>query len=342
MKVVVIGATGYGGLELIRLLQQHPHFELTALVSTSRAGEAVEKAFPHLTHLQMEWQELDVDQLSEQGEWIFFATPAGVSSQWAPAFLQRGCKVVDLSGDFRLSATSYQEWYGREPANEKWLNQAVYGLSEWYAPSIAKAELVSNPGCYPTASLLALLPVLQERLIDQRQVIIDAKSGISGAGRTAATDLLFSERQENVKPYKTNGHQHIPEIERYAQKSGCTGTKVTFIPHLIPMVRGLIVTIYSPLQRNCTHVEIEAIYQEHYQEKPFVRLMSEGVPQSKQVLGSNYCDIGWQIDQRTGQLVIVAVIDNLVKGAAGQAIQNANLQAGFPETCGLENSPVYP
>lgn len=342
MKVVVIGATGYGGLELVRLLQQHPHFELSTLVSTSRAGETVEESFPHLKHLQMEWQALDVDQLAEQGDLIFFATPAGVSSRWAPAFLQRGCKVVDLSGDFRLSAPSYQEWYGREPADEKWLKQAVYGLSEWYASSIAKAELVSNPGCYPTASLLALLPVLQAEVIDQRQVMIDAKSGISGGGRSAVTDLLFCERQENVKPYKTDGHQHIPEIERYAQEIGCSGTRVTFIPHLIPMVRGLMVTIYSPLRSSCTDDELAAIYQEHYQEKPFVRLMREGVPQSKQVLGSNYCDIGWQIDQRTGQLILVAVIDNLVKGAAGQAIQNANLQAGLPETCGLENSPLYP
>jgi N-acetyl-gamma-glutamyl-phosphate reductase len=302
----------------------------------------VKKSFPHLTHLQMEWQALDVDRLSEQGDWIFFATPAGVSSQWAPAFLQRDCKVVDLSGDFRLSADSYQEWYGREPADEEWLNQAVYGLSEWYASAIAKAQLISNPGCYPTASLLALLPVLKAGLIDQRQIIIDAKSGISGAGRSAVTDLLFSERQENVKPYKTHGHQHIPEIERYAQESGRSDTRVTFIPHLIPMVRGLIVTIYSPLQRTCTHDEVAAIYQEHYQEKPFVRLMQEVVPQTKQVLGSNYCDIGWQIDQRTGQLILVAVIDNLVKGAAGQAIQNANLQAGLPEGCGLENSPLHP
>ena len=343
MKTVIVGATGYGGVELIRILQNHPYFKIGSLISSSKAGESIKDLYPHLEHCSDSLNELQVDAICEQGECIFFATPAGVSSQWAPLLVERGKVVIDLSGDFRLATEDdYQEWYGKPAAPQHLLDQAVYGLSEWYHSQVKTANLIANPGCYPTAILLALAPVLQEGWIRTESLIIDAKSGVTGAGRTAHQSMGFSEVNENLRPYKVNGHQHIPEIERYASQLANEKVKVNFVPHLVPMNRGILVTIYADLVDHYSNQDLYELYMEVYGSKLFVRIVGQKWPQTKQVQGSNYCDIGFHVDERTGRLILLSVIDNLVKGAAGQAIQNANIRMGFAEEAGLSFSPLFP
>lgn len=343
MNVVIVGATGYGGLELVRLLNQHPYLQINALISTSQAGESIKRIYPHLQHLPYTFDELNEDVLCEQGELIFFATPPGVSSQWAPRLVEQDKIVIDLSGDFRLqSETDYQNWYGRPAAKQEWLNQAVYGLSECFRSEIQSAHLISNPGCYPTATLLALAPLLLEGWISTDSLIIDAKSGVTGAGRAVNPSLLFSEVNESLKPYKVTDHQHIPEIERFATKLSKQKCQVNFIPHLVPMNRGILVTIYAEPTTRLSIEELQDLYLEKYREAPFIRIMGENCPQTKQVQGSNFCDIGFYLDSRTGRLILFAVIDNLMKGAAGQAIQNANLRLGYREETGLMSTPLFP
>lgn len=343
MKAVIVGATGYGGVELIRLLQNHPHFEIGSLVSSSKSGKPISEIYPHLEHMSYSLDELDLDSICEQGECIFFATPAGVSSKWAPLLVERGKMVIDLSGDFRLSTEQmYKEWYGKPAAPQKWLDQAVYGLSEWFHDQVKNANLISNPGCYPTATLLALAPVLKEGWISTESLIIDAKSGVTGAGRSSNQAMSFSEVNENLRPYKVDRHQHIPEIERYSSHIANQKVTVNFIPHLVPMNRGILVTIYADLVDHYTHEDLDQLYRDTYEHQPFVRVIKQGWPQTKQVQGSNFCDIGFHVDSRTGRLILLAVIDNLVKGAAGQAIQNANIRMGFAQESGLLSSPLYP
>jgi len=343
LKTVIIGATGYGGVELIRLLQNHPHFEIGGLISSTKAGESIQDLYPHLAHCSYSLRELTLDTICELGECVFFATPAGISSQWAPLLVERGKVVIDLSGDFRLATEQiYQAWYGKDAAPQRWLDQAVYGLSEWFTAQIQSANLIANPGCYPTAALLALAPVLQAGWIRTESLIIDAKSGVTGAGRTAQQAMSFSEVNDNLRPYKVDGHQHIPEIERYATELAKHEVKVNFIPHLVPMNRGILVTIYADLEDQYTNQDLYELYRETYESKPFVRIVGQRWPQTKQVQGSNFCDIGFHVDQRTGRLILLSVIDNLVKGAAGQAIQNANIRMGFAEEAGLTDSPLFP
>lgn len=343
MKTVIIGATGYGGVELIRFLQHHPYFDIGSLISSSKAGESINNLYPHLEHLTDSLDELHIDSICEQGDCIFFATPAGISRQWAPAFVERGKIVIDLSGDFRLATEqAYEEWYGKPAASQQWLDQAVYGLSEWFHSQIKEANLIANPGCYPTATLLALAPVLQEGWIHTESLVIDAKSGVTGAGRTAHQSMGFSEVNENLRPYKVDGHQHIPEIERFASQLAKRDVKVNFIPHLVPMNRGILVTIYADLVSDYTNKDLAELYTDVYASKPFVRIVQQRWPQTKQVQGSNFCDIGFHVDPRTNRLILLAVIDNLVKGAAGQAIQNANIRMGLEEETGLMFSPLFP
>lgn len=341
---MIIGATGYGGIELIRLLLQHPQIELAAFVSTTQAGEEIAQMYPHLAHLESYWEALDIEKLAEKGDLFFFATPPGVSGKLAPAFLEYDKLVIDLSGDFRLGSHDYERWYQRPAAPVEWQNQAVYGLSEWEKEKIATAQLIANPGCFATAVLLALLPLLKHRVIDSQRIVVDGKTGVSGAGRNAKKELLYTELNENIRPYRITGHQHIPEMEHYISHFAQLDMKLTFVPHLIPLNRGIIVTIYGSLAHNHKYSkeDLLEVYRHYYSESPFIRLMSQGVPQSKQVQGSNYCDIGWEIDERTGQLIVIATIDNLVKGAAGQAIQNANIRLGLPQESGLLGSPLYP
>ncbi|SHE95812.1 N-acetyl-gamma-glutamyl-phosphate reductase [Seinonella peptonophila] len=342
MKAVIIGATGYGGLELIRLLQSHPQIDALSCVSTSQSGEAIAKIYPHLTHMKSRLEALEIDQLVQGDELIFFATPHGVSSQLAPSFIEKGCVVIDLSGDFRLPGDEYRQWYQREPAPPQWQKKSIYGLTEWVDDTILDASLIANPGCFATASLLAILPLLKHQLIEPR-LVIDGKTGVSGAGRTADATFIFSELNENIRPYRVVGHQHIPEMERYAKLfSGQPEVLITFTPHLVPMTRGMIVTIYAHVRPEYQAFDFNEVYQTYYEKSPFIRLFPNGFPQSKHVQGSNFCDIGWSFDQRTNQLIIIAAIDNLVKGAAGQAIQNANLRFGYPQESGLLFSPLSP
>ena len=343
MNTVVIGSTGYGGVELIRLLENHPEARIGALVSSSQPREPLRAVYPHLSHMEETLEELDPDRLCEAGEVIFFATPPGVSSRWAPRFAERGKVCIDLSGDFRLTGEAYRRWYGREPAPGDWLERAVYGLSEWYAEQIRSASLISNPGCYPTASLLALIPLLRERAIDPDTIVIDAKSGVSGAGRGLKLNTLFCEVNENLRPYRVDAHQHTPEIERYASEAWGSPVRVTFIPHLVPMNRGILITLTARAAEGWTRRRLEEMTAGFIRRLPLSRIRPENDwPGTKQVQGSNYCDLAVHLDERTGRVIVMSVIDNLVKGAAGQAVQNLNLRMGWDETAGLEGLPLYP
>lgn len=344
MRVVIVGSTGYGGIELIRLCQDHPELEFGALISTSAADEPIGAVYPHLSHLEVSLSGMTEDGIAAAGEVVFFATPAGVSSEWLPRLREKGLICIDLSGDFRLDSPEvYETWYSRPGPDEAYLAQAVYGLCEWNADAIRASDLISNPGCYPTAALLGLLPLLHRRLIEPQSIMIDGKSGASGAGRSAKTPLLFTEINENVRPYKVDGHQHIPEIELGGQRFADQDVQVMFTPHLIPMSRGICCTMYATLADGVTAAQIADAFQTQYEAAPFVRLRPEGHwPQTKDVSGSNYCDIGFYVDTRTGRVVVMSVVDNLVKGASGQAIQNLNIRMGWPETTGLTGSPVYP
>lgn len=344
MKTVIVGATGYGGVELIRLLLNHPYFEVNGLITSSKSGKQIKQIYPHLKHVTKPLEQLELDVLCDKGDVIFFATPPGVSSEWAPQLVEQGKIVIDLAGDFRLhSSQLYQEWYQRPAAPQQWLDQAVYGLSEWYQTKIATAQLIANPGCYPTATLLALIPLLRAGWLSPHSLIIDAKSGVTGAGRSSKQSMIYSELNDNLLPYKVDGHQHIPEIEQYATQFAEQKVKVNFIPHLVPMNRGILVTIYADqLPSDVNEKKLAELYHETYQKAPFVRVMESGWPQTKHVQGSNFCDIGFHLDQRTGRFILLAAIDNLVKGAAGQAVQNANIRMGYPEQTGLTALPIFP
>lgn len=345
MRVAIIGATGYSGVELIRLLLQHPHVEIKSVISGSQSGKELASIYPHLSSIMdHQLDNLDVDRIASEVDLVFFATPSGVSRESMPLFIDRGIKCIDISGDFRLkSGESYRKWYKHEPADSKYLEQAVYGLSEIYAEQIKGASYIANPGCYPTATLLGLIPILKNEWIQPDTIIIDGKSGVSGAGRGASLGTHYVEVNENVKAYKLGAHQHIPEIEQTLSNVSNKDIKVTFSTHLIPMTRGIMCTMYAQLTELKTAGEVIELYNEFYKEHPFVRVRPEGVwPSTKEVYGSNYCDLGFMVDERTGRLTIVSVIDNVVKGAAGQAVQNLNLQNGWDITTGLSFTPVYP
>lgn len=341
----MIGGTGYGGVELIRLLAHHPYAQLTSVVSHSQSGKALAEVYPHLHGIMEQTLDaFDVQQLAQDHDLVFLAAPSGVSKDILPQLVEQGVRCIDLSGDFRLKDPRlYPEWYNHDPAQETYLQEAVYGLSEIYREDIAQAKFIANPGCYPTATLLGLIPLLKEGWIDPHTLIIDAKSGVSGAGRKQSLGTHFSETNENLKVYKLGAHQHIPEIEQILSSVGQKEVKITFSTHLVPMTRGIMCTMYTQLQEAKATQDIIDLYHSFYEGHAFVRIRPEGVwPATKEVYGSNYCDIGFANDQRTGRLIIVAVIDNVVKGAAGQAIQNMNIMNAWDETAGLNVLPVYP
>lgn len=350
VRVAIIGSTGYGGVELVRLLSQHPYLHLSALCSSSLAGQSFIAEYPHLQETLPDdvhtLEQIDVQQLCKKVDVVFISAPAGVSAKIAPLLLAEGVRVIDLAGDFRLKqADVYAQWYRHQPPAPSLLSQAVYGLSEVYASAISHASLVANPGCYPTAATLGLVPALLAQAIDPATIIIDAKSGVSGAGRALQQHVHFSEINENVKAYKVNTHQHIPEIEQVlSEQYGATVT-VTFTTHLMPMTRGLMCTTVASVKEAqwCDVDRWIAQYKQYYSDHPFVRIRPAGTwPATKEVYGSNYCDIGFSVDPRTNRVTIISVIDNLVKGAAGQAIQNANVMYGFPAHTGLLGIPLYP
>ncbi len=345
VKASIVGASGYSGLELIRLLLSHPEVEINTIVSPSNAGTNVHDVFPHLTNIQVsQFEALDTEKLAEESDVIFFATPAGVSSQSVPSLLNKGVPMIDLSGDFRLkNGGLYEKWYNHSSPPEGALAKAVYGLSEYYSEDIKSANLIANPGCYPTATLLGILPVIQKGWADPSSLIIDGKSGLSGAGRKTSLTAHYSEVNENVSAYKLGKHQHIPEIEQVISNQIGEDLKVSFSTHLVPLTRGMMCSMYVNLSHDLSEAEVIDLYQSIYEDHPFIRVMPEGkCPSTKGVSGSNYCDIGLSVDPRTNRLTIISVIDNLMKGAAGQAVQNMNLRFGYPETAGLSLSPVFP
>lgn len=345
MKVAIIGGTGYGAVELARFLQGHPYAELTTIISHSQDGVSFSEVYPHMTEIiDQSMESLDVKTLSKKVDLVFFATPSNVSKDIAPALVEQGLTCIDLSGDFRLdSPLLYQTWYGAPAAEQDYLDQAVYGLSEIYRQEIKEAKLIANPGCYPTATLLGLIPAIQGKFITHQSIIVDGKTGVSGAGRGLSLAVHFSEMNDNTKAYKLGEHKHIPEMERFLTKEAKDSVQVNFTPHIVPVTRGIMTTIYADLQEEITQSEIEAFYQTFYQNAPFVRIRKSGsIPSTKEVYGSNYCDIALHVDKRTGKLIIVSVIDNLVKGAAGQAIQNMNIMNDWDEMAGLNVAPIYP
>jgi N-acetyl-gamma-glutamyl-phosphate reductase len=345
MKAAIIGGTGYSSIELMRLLNQHPFIDVTNITSNSQSGSLLDDIYPHtVSIIDQTLQSFDVDQLARTADVVFLATPSGVSKKMVPALLDKGVKCIDLSGDFRLkSAESYQAWYKHSAAEEEYLAKATYGLSEIYSEKIRTSSFIANPGCYPTATLLGLIPAVKTQLIDTKSIIIDAKSGVSGAGRGVSLATHFSEVNENLKVYKVGSHQHIPEIEQVLAVESGEPQAITFTTHLVPMTRGIMCTIHASLLGQMKTSDLVELYSDFYQNHPFVRVRPEGrFPSTKEVLGSNFCDIGLYVDERTGRLTIISVIDNLVKGASGQAIQNLNLMNGWDVRTGLLDIPVYP
>lgn len=344
LRAAIVGSTGYGGVELMRLLFNHPYVDITSVISSSSAGAPVTDGYPHLQHIiEQNLDEVDIAQISEQADIVFTATPSGVSTKLVPQLIDAGCQVIDLSGDFRLSRNDYKAWYGLEAATDNYLEQAVYGLSEIYADQVKGARFISNPGCYPTSVLLGLIPALEAGWIDREPIIIDGKSGASGAGRTVGLGLHYAELNENFKAYKVNKHQHIPEIERYLSESAGEKVTTTFTTHLVPMTRGILCTMYANMNEPKTDEQYVELYRQYYEGHPFIRIREVGTwPATKEVWGSNYCDIGFSTDERTGRVTILSAIDNVVKGAAGQAVQNLNLMMGWDESTGLGLVPVYP
>lgn len=345
MKAAIIGGTGYSALELIRLINKHPHLELGPIISSSNAGTVFSEVFPHAAGtIDSVMASFDAEKISGEAGIVFLAVPSGISKTLVPELSENGVRCIDLSGDLRLkSPQAYEKWYRHSPADEQIINQSVYGLSEIYAETIKNSRIIANPGCYPTASLLGLLPIVKNGLADLHSIIIDAKSGVSGAGRGVSLGTHYSEVNENIKAYKLGSHQHIPEIEQILSSEAGEPVMVTFTAHLAPMTRGILATIYVNLKQSVSSEEIRKLYSEFYSGQPFVRVRPEGnFPATKEVAGSNYCDIGLFLDERTNRLTIVTAIDNLMKGAAGQAIQNANLMNGWDVRAGLEDLPFYP
>ncbi|PFB68783.1 N-acetyl-gamma-glutamyl-phosphate reductase [Bacillus cereus] len=344
MKVAIIGATGYGGIELIRLLEQHPYFSIASLHSFSQVGECITNVYPHLRNILVHTlQEINAEEIEKEAEIVFLATPAGVSAELTPKLLAVGLKVIDLSGDFRMKdPLIYEQWYKRAAAKEEVLSEAVYGLSEWKKSEIQNANLIANPGCFATASLLAILPLVRSGMIEEDSIIIDAKSGVSGAGKTPTTMTHFPELYDNLRIYKVNEHQHVPEIEQMLAEWDRETKPITFSTHLIPISRGIMVTLYAKVKREMEIEQLQKLYEETYEQSAFIRIRTQGeFPSPKEVRGSNYCDMGIAYDERTGRVTVVSVIDNMMKGAAGQAIQNANIVAGLEETTGLQHMPLY-
>ena len=344
MNVSIVGATGYGGLELIRFLGNHPNMKISSLHTSSQFGRNIHEENAQLMHMDYTLEAIDAEKIAKQSDIVFLATPSGVSAKLIAEFADLDLKVIDLSGDLRLQTVGeYEKWYKKDPAPQHIIEKAVYGLAEWNKEQIEQADIISNPGCYPTATLLGLAPLFTEGWATGEDVIVDAKSGVSGAGKSPSANTHYSDMNENFKIYKVNQHQHIPEVEQQLTR-WFAGTKpISFNTHLVPMTRGIMSTMYVKVNRQTSTKEVRDLYETVYANRPFVRVQPLGkFPSTKQVYGSNFCDIGVDYDERTGRVVIVSVIDNIVKGAAGQAIQNANILMGLKETAGLWSAPLYP
>src|SRR4030042_2115143 len=337
-RVGIIGATGYTGVELLRLLLLHPEVEVTALTSQKYAGVPIDQVFPPLMkHLQLKCEELAVDPISKKTDFIFTALPHKTAMETVPLFYRQGKKVVDLSADFRFKdAGVYERWYQKHTSADL-LSESVYGLPELHREKIRNAKIVGNPGCYPTGALIGLIPLFKKGMISYESVVIDSKSGVSGAGRDVVLGSLFCEVNEGVKAYNIYKHRHMPHIEQELSQLVRKKIAVNFVPHLIPMDRGILTTLYVNFNQKVKADDVANAFEEHYRKEPFVRLHPKGkLPNTKDVRGSNYCDIGIVVDELGGRGVIVTAIDNLVKGASGEAVQNMNIMLGYPATMGLD------
>jgi N-acetyl-gamma-glutamyl-phosphate reductase len=344
LKVAIVGASGYTGVELIRLLSNHPEVEITAVTSEQSAGKDISSIFPSLINIfDKTLEHLDADLIAKKADLIFTALPHQKAMDVVPHFLKAGKKVIDLSADFRIKdASTYGAWYEEHKAPEL-LKEAAYGLPELHREEIKKARLIANPGCYPTSAILALAPLLKNGLIAPETIVIDSKSGVSGAGRSATQDTHFPEANEGFKAYKVAEHRHTPEIEQELGLLANSPVIVTANPHLLPVNRGILSTVYASVKKDVDEDFIIGLYNKFYGKERFVRVYHKGsFPNISNVRGSNFCDIGIRLDNRTGRVVIISAIDNLVKGASGQAVQNMNIMYGFAEDMALKGLPFFP
>ena len=345
IKVGIIGATGYAGGELVRILMGHKEAEIVWYGSRSYIDQKYADVYRNMFQIvDAKCMDDNIEALADQVDVIFTATPQGFLASVINENILGKTKIVDLSADFRIKDVKvYEKWYGIEHKSPQFIEEAVYGLCEVNRDKVKGARLIANPGCYTTCSILTAYPLAKEGIIDMRTLIVDAKSGTSGAGRGAKVPNLFCEVNENMKAYGVASHRHTPEIEEQLGYASGENVTISFTPHLVPMNRGILATEYATLKKDVTGEEVKAIYDKYYADEKFVRVLDEGVcPETKWVEGSNYVDIGFKLDPRTNLIVMMGAIDNLVKGAAGQAVQNMNLLFGLPESEGLELVPMFP
>lgn len=345
IKVGIIGATGYAGGELVRILMGHKEAEIIWYGSRSYIDEKYASIYQNMFQIvDASCMDDNIEQLAEQADVIFTATPQGYCASLLKEEVLAKTKVIDLSADFRIKdVATYEKWYNIEHKSPSFIKEAVYGLCEINREAIKRARILANPGCYPTCSFLSIYPLIKAGLIDTNSIIIDAKSGTSGAGRGAKIDQLYCEVNENIKAYGVASHRHIPEIEEQLSYIAREKVTINFTPHLVPMNRGILVTAYASLSGKVNEEDVRAVYDSCYEKERFVRVLEKDIcPQTKWVEGSNYVDVNFKIDERTGRIIIMGAMDNLVKGAAGQAVQNMNLMFGLEETEGLELVPMFP
>jgi N-acetyl-gamma-glutamyl-phosphate reductase len=344
--VGIIGASGYGGVQLVRLLLEHPEVEIAYLGGDSSAGKKFASLYPHLTNrVDLDVEEIDLALVSDRCKIVFLGLPNGLACSIAPTLIAKGCKVLDLSADYRFrNLDTYTAWYKQERTDREIATQAVYGLPELYRNQIEQSSLIGCPGCYPTATLLAISPLLKQGLILPETLIIDAKSGTSGGGRQAKVNMLLAEADNSLGAYGVTNHRHTPEIEQICTELARQEVKIQFTPHLIPMVRGILSTVYATLRDpGLVREDLITIYNAFYRSSSFVNILPSGIyPQTKWACGTNLCHIGIEVDPRTGRVIVMSAIDNLIKGQAGQALQCLNLMMGWEETLGLPQLSFYP
>lgn len=341
IKVGIVGGTGYTGVELLRILSQHPEVQIQAITSRQEAGMVVADMFPSLRgRVALKFCD-PAEAALEECTVVFFATPNGIAMQQARSLLDAGVRVIDLAADFRIKDVAvWEKWYGMPHACPELVAEAVYGLPEIHRDRIKKAQLVANPGCYPTAVQLGFLPLIEAGIVDVDHLVADAKSGVSGAGRKAEVHTLFAEASDNFKAYGVPGHRHLPEIRQGLSNMAAKPVGLTFVPHLTPMIRGIHATLYARLT---TDTDLQALFEQRYANEPFVDVLPAGShPETRSVRGSNLCRIAVHRPQGGDTVVVLSVTDNLVKGAAGQAVQNMNLMFGLPETLGIDHAPLLP
>ena len=345
IKAGIIGSTGYAGGELARLLMQREDVKVVWYGSKSYIGQKYASIYQNMFQfVEDECLEDNIEELADQADVIFMATPQGLCASLLKEEILEKCKIIDLSADFRIKNVDvYESWYKIKHASPQFIPEAVYGLPEINREAVKRARLIANPGCYPTCSFLSIYPMVKEGLIDLSTIIIDAKSGTSGAGRGAKVDNLFCEVNENMKAYGVASHRHTPEIEEQLSYAAGSPVTISFTPHLVPMNRGILVTAYASLTENVSDDEVRAVYEKYYRDEYFVRVLNENmVPQTRFVEGSNFVDVNVKVDPRTRRVIMMGAMDNLVKGAVGQAVQNMNLMFGLPENTGLKQIPMFP